>query len=98
MKMFFSIDGDLVRISSLKVGSYQIIDSDTLLTGCQTPEGFRVDAEYEIHDMPLMSEKELERFKEIYSACSSGSIDSLDEPLKSDYWFVLQILQSLLTS
>lgn len=36
------------------------------------------------------------RFNEIYSACSSGSIDCLDEPLKSDYWFVLCTLQSLL--
>lgn len=45
---------------------------------------------------PYVLDENIDRFKEIYSAVSSGSVDSLEEPLKSDYWFVLQLLQSIL--
>ncbi len=45
---------------------------------------------------PYVSDVSLERFKEIYSAASDGSIDNLDETLFSDYWFVLSMLQDIL--
>ena len=39
-----------------------------------------------------MTKEELKRFSEIYDAASGGAIDCVDEPLKSDFWFVCCML------